>query len=177
VAWHCYNGEPSAQGPVHDAYPDKETYFTECSGGGWSPKWSDALPWMAGAMVESVRYWSKGVLFWNLVLDEKSGPHLGGCGDCRGVVSIDSKTGAITRNLEYYVLGHASRFVAPGAVRIESGEPIVGVNAVAFRNPDASLVLITVNRSVETKTIAVRQGERGFTYALVSGAVATFVWR
>lgn len=176
VAWHCYNGEPSAQGPVHDAYPDKETYFTECSGGGWSPKWADALPWMAGSMVESVRFWSKGVLFWNLALDEKSGPHLGGCGDCRGVVTVDSKTGAVTRNLEYYILGHASRFVKPGAVRIDSGEPIVGINAVAFRNPDASLVLIAVNRTQATKSVSVRQGGRGFAYALAAGGVATFVW-
>jgi glucosylceramidase len=176
VAWHCYNGEPSAQGPVHDAHPLKEAYFTECSGGGWSPKWSEALPWMAGSLVESVRYWSKGVLFWNLALDEKSGPHLGGCGDCRGVVTIDSKTGAITHNLEYYVLGHASRFVLPGAVRIESGEPIAGVNAVAFRNLDASFVLIAVNRTAEPKSVAVRQGKRGFTHALAAGSVATFVW-
>ncbi|GAA0527665.1 glucosylceramidase [Rhizomicrobium palustre] len=176
VAWHCYNGEPSAQGKVHDAHPDKETYFTECSGGGWSPKWSDALPWMAGSLVESVRYWSKGVLFWNLALDENSGPHKGGCGDCRGVVSINSKTGVISRNLEYYVLGHASRFVAQGATRIESGTAPEGISAVAFRNPDASLVLLTVNRSSVNKTLTVTDGVKSFSYALVAGGVATFVW-
>ncbi len=33
VAWHCYEGEPSAQTPVHDAFPDKDAYMTECSGG------------------------------------------------------------------------------------------------------------------------------------------------
>lgn len=177
VAWHCYNGEPSAQVPVHEAHPDKETWFTECSGGDWSPQWKDALPWMAGALVDTVRYWSKGVLFWNLALDENHGPHLGGCTDCRGVVTIDSKTGAITRNLEYYVLGHASRFVMPGAVRIDAGAPQPGLSTVAFRNPDASLVLIAVNRSGETKSVSVRQESRGFSYALVAGGVATFFWR
>ena len=61
--------------------------------------------------------WSRGTLLWNLALDPAHGPHTGGCADCRGVVTIDPATGAITRNVEYYVLGHASRFVLPGAYR------------------------------------------------------------
>lgn len=35
VAWHCYQGEPDAQTPVHDAFPGKDAYMTECSGGTW----------------------------------------------------------------------------------------------------------------------------------------------
>lgn len=177
VAWHCYAGEPSAQEPVHDAHPDKETWLTECSGGGWSPKWSEALPWMAGTLVETTRLWSKGGLLWNLALDENHGPHTGGCGDCRGVVTIDSKTGEITRNIEYYALGHLSRFVAQGAVRIDSDAPIAGLDDVALRNPDGSIVLVAVNRTTETKTFAVGQGAHAFTYDLPAGAVATFVWQ
>src|SRR4051794_30754847 len=38
VAWHCYEGDVAAQSQVHDAFPDKDTWFTECSGGEWSPK-------------------------------------------------------------------------------------------------------------------------------------------
>jgi glucosylceramidase len=175
VAWHCYAGEPSAQGPVHDAHPEKETWLTECSGGEWSqPK--DALSWMAGALVESTRYWSKGVLFWNLALDESHGPHTGGCTNCRGVVTIDSATGNITRNVEYYVLGHASRFAMPGAVRIDSGPAVAGLNDVAFLNPDGSMVLITVNLQSEPRALAVRQKNHSFAYTLAPGSVATFVW-
>jgi glucosylceramidase len=33
VAWHCYQGEVSAQGAVHDALPDKDAYLSEWSGG------------------------------------------------------------------------------------------------------------------------------------------------
>ena len=32
VAWHCYAGDPSAQTTVRNAFPNKDTYFTECSG-------------------------------------------------------------------------------------------------------------------------------------------------
>ncbi|MDE2181618.1 MAG: glycosyl hydrolase [Alphaproteobacteria bacterium] len=176
VAWHCYAGEPSAQGPVHDAHPDKETWLTECSGGEWS-QWKDALPWMAGTLVRTTRQWSKGVLFWNLALDENHGPHTGGCTDCRGVVTIDSRTGDVTRNLEYYILGHASRFVVPGAVRVDSGAEITGIDDVAFRNPDGSIVLIAVNRQSEPRAFGVRQKNQSFEYVLAPGSVATFVWR
>jgi glucosylceramidase len=175
VAWHCYNGEPKAQGPVHDAYPDKETWFTECSGGDWV-KPEDALVSSAGTLVQTMRYWSKGALLWNLSLDEKHGPHLGGCDNCRGVVTIDSVTGAITRTVDYYALGHLSRFVAPGAARIEAGFEPKDVNTVAFRNRDGLIVVLAVNRAKDTRPISVREGTRGFTYNLPPSGVATFVW-
>ena len=119
VAWHCYGGDVAAQSQVRDRYPDKDVFFTECSGGEWSPGWSEGWPWMMrNLIVGSTRHWARGVLLWNLALDEKYGPHLGGCGDCRGVVTIDSRTGAVTRNPDYYALGHLSRFVPQGARRI-----------------------------------------------------------
>ena len=175
VAWHCYAGEPTAQGQVHDAHPNKETWFTECSGGDWVAA-KDALVSSAGTLVETMRYWSKGALLWNLALDENHGPHLGGCDNCRGVVTIDSKTGAITRTSDYYALGHLSRFVAPGASRIEAGIEPKGVNTVAFRNRDGSIVVVVVNRADERRAVSVREGLRGFTYNLPPGAVATFAW-
>ncbi len=118
VAWHCYGGAAPAQSVVHDAYPDKETYFTECSGGDWSPH--ALLSATRDVIIGSVRGWAKGVLLWNLALDENRGPHTGGCTDCSGVVTINSVSGAVTRNPEYYALAHLSRFVHPGAYRIAS---------------------------------------------------------
>jgi O-Glycosyl hydrolase len=175
VAWHCYNGTPPAQGTVHDAHPDKETWFTECSGGDWVAA-KDALVSSAGTLVETVRYWSKGALLWNIALDEKHGPHLGGCDNCRGVVTIDSATGRITRTVDYYALGHLSRFVAPGAVRIEAGQAPKDLNTVAFRNKDGSTVVVAVNRAQDARTMTVREGQKTFTYDLPMGGVATFVW-
>ncbi len=33
--WHCYAGDRTAPGTVRSAHPDKDIYFTECSGGEW----------------------------------------------------------------------------------------------------------------------------------------------
>jgi glucosylceramidase len=179
VAWHCYGGEVATQSVVRDAHPDKDAWFTECSGGEWKPHWPETLPWMARhVVIGSVRHWARGVLMWNLALDESHGPRLGGCPDCRGVVTIDSRTGAITRNLEYYALAHASRFVRPGAERIASDASAEGLDHVAFRNADdGSLVLMASNAAATPQRIAVRQGDRRFVAELPRESVATFVWQ
>jgi glucosylceramidase len=76
------------------------------------------------------------------------------------------------------VLGHASKFLEPGAVRIDSGEPAGAlVKDVAFRNPDGTIVLYTLNAATTSQTI--RIGFHGKTVATIlpAGSVATFVWK
>lgn len=177
VAWHCYNGDVSAQTTVHDAFPTKDVYFTECSGGEWAPNFADNLVWNVRTLIiGATRNWARGVLLWNLALDELHGPYTGGCGNCRGVVTINSQTGAVTRNVEYYALAHASRFVRPGARRIESTSVVAGIETVAFRNPDSSTVLIAVNTDVAERRFAVRWRGKSLQYLLPAGAVATLRW-
>jgi glucosylceramidase len=118
------------------------------------------------------------VLLWNLALNEDHGPHLGGCNDCRGVVTIDSATGHVTRNEEYYALAHASRFVRPGAHRIASPTGIAGIENVAFKNvDDGTHVLIAVNTTPTLAPLVVTEGGRGFRFDLPPGSVGTFRWR
>ena len=112
---------------------------------------------------------------WNLALDETHGPHLGGCGDCRGVVTIDSRTGEITRNPEYYAFGHLSRFVRPGARRIESTSPAAGVLTVAFEDR-GSLILLAFNDGTAPADVAVAEAGRHFRTRLAPHAAATFRW-
>ena len=178
VAWHCYAGDVKVQEQVHAAWPDKDAWFTECSGGEWAPRWKETLPWMMHHLViGSTRGWARGLLMWNLALDEKHGPHLGGCNDCRGVVTIDSQTGAVTRNIEYYVLGHFSRFVRPGAERVGSSLAQDGVESVAFQNADdGTIALIASNANAEPRMITVRQAGRSFNYQMPPQSAATFVW-
>lgn len=178
TAWHCYAGDVSAQSQVHDAYPEKETWFTECAGGAWMPEWQKPLVWMTrNLIIGTTRNWAKGVILWNIALDENDGPHLGGCGDCRGVVKINQKTGEITRNVEYYVLGHASRFVRPGARRIASDSGLDGIESVAFQNPgNGKIVLIVLNTADQPRRFSASIGNDRFSAALSAGSVATFTW-
>ncbi|WP_435995215.1 glycoside hydrolase family 30 protein [Brevundimonas sp. LjRoot202] len=176
VAWHCYGGDVSAQSQVHDAWPDKDVFFTECSGGEWTPDFAESFTWtMKNLIIGSTEHWARGVLMWNLALDENYGPHAGGCGNCRGVVKIDSRTGAIERNQEYYAFGHASRFVRPGARRVATAEP-EGLQAVAFLNPDGERVLIVLNESAAAVAFEIREGLRAAAAELPAQTAATYVW-
>lgn len=178
VAWHCYGGEVPAQSTVHDAHPDKDAYFTECSGGEWSPKFDENFKWTVNTLIiGATRNWARGVLLWNLALDEKFGPHLGGCGNCRGVVTVNSATGAYTRNVEYYALAHASKFVRPGAYRIASESSDSTLSNVAFRNADDnSKVLIVLNTADRGQSFSVRSAGRTFSFTLPAVSAVTFVW-
>lgn len=177
VAWHCYGGDSKVMAEVKAAYPAKELFFTECSGGDWTPNWGDSLEWMTdNLIIATVRAGGKGSLLWNLALDERAGPHLGGCGNCRGVVTIDSRTRAVSRNVEYYVLGQVSRFVRPGARAITSSGGPPGLKFVAFRNADGTMVLLAHNTTRTDLPISVKTGTSRFSATMPGGEVMTFVW-
>jgi glucosylceramidase len=177
VAWHCYAGDVSAQSQVARHFPELDVWFTECSGGEWKPQWAETLPWITrNLIIGSTRNGARGVLMWNLALDPAYGPHTGGCTDCRGVVTIDPKTGKVTRNIEYYAFGHASRFVRQGARRVDSEGEAKGLDHVAFTNPDGSTVLIVCNSAAEPRRFTVQAPGKRFAYELPASGVATFVW-
>ncbi|HWU76848.1 MAG TPA: glycoside hydrolase family 30 beta sandwich domain-containing protein [Rhodanobacter sp.] len=178
IAWHCYRGSPATQTQVHRAYPGKDAYITECSGGDWESSRNGELLWFArDLLLGGLRNWARGVIYWNLALDENHGPHFGGCDTCKGVVTIDSRTGAVSRNDYYYAFAHFSRFVLPGAVRVNSSTTIKGLANVAFRNADdGSIVLVLVNSKTDPQHVSVRQGKNRFQYTLPPESVATLVW-
>jgi glucosylceramidase len=178
VAWHCYRGDPGMQTRVHRAFPHKSVYLTECSGGDWpSARNGELLLFARNIVMAAISNWAGGVVYWNLALDENHGPHAGGCDLCKGVVTIDSKTGAVSRNDEYYAFAHFSRFVLPGAVRVGSTNVREGIHEVAFQNPDGgSVVLVAVNGNAKAQRLSVKQNDLRFHYDLPAGGVATFVW-
>ena len=185
TAMHCYSGEPAAQTALHDAFPDKGIWFTECSGshGPSDPPaqvFRDTLVWHArNIVIGTTRNWARSVVTWNIALDETGGPHLGGCGTCTGLLTVSG--GGYTTNAEYYTIGHLARFVRPGATRIASTSfGTTGWNGqimdVAFRNPDGSTALVVHNENDDPRTVAVAVEGRQFEYTLPGGALATFTW-
>jgi glucosylceramidase len=186
VAYHCYYGDPSRQSTLHERFPDEAIYFTECSGShGPSDTpaqiFSGTLTWHARNLVlGTTRNWAETVVTFNLALDPAGGPHVGGCGSCTAVVTVGPGQ-TVTTNAEYYTLGHLSRFVKPGAVRIASTSfGTTGWNGqimdVAFRNPDGSTALVVHNENDAARSFAVSVGGRSFEYTLPGGSLATFTW-
>lgn len=190
TAWHCYAGSPEAMTRMHNAYPQKDNYETECMTG-----ISHGDP--AELIIASTRNWAQGVLLWNLALDPKGGPtYLGaGCGSiCDAPLTVDESTGAVTYNRDFYQLGQASAFVHPGAYRIDTNSFVARygngnpcgkggnsygtgrVDNVAFKNPDGSKVLLAYNGALHDQTFEVLWRGQGFSYTLPSCATVTFIW-
>jgi glucosylceramidase len=164
---------------VHNAHPDRGLYFTEISGGEWATNFSDNLQWnMTNIFIGTTKNWSKNVLLWNLALDQDHGPKNNGCQDCRGVVTINSNTGSITRNVEYYSIGHFSKFVKPGAFRISSTsfESSTKLDHVAFLNPDGSKVVVVSNDNATVRSFVIKTGTSQVAYSLPGNSVSTIVW-
>jgi len=177
IATHCYGGSATAQDELHQRFPSKEIWMTECSGGDWQK--GKVLQQQVQLIINVTRHWAKGVILWNLVLNQNHEPYLGGCTTCRGEIVVDesSSPAQVKTTADYTALGHASKFVQPGAHRIDSNTFGQGsLEDVAFQNPDGSIVLLVLNSGEGTAQFNIGWRGQFATYKLASGAAATFVW-
>lgn len=174
-AFHLYGGSIDALAEVHNKFPDKNLYFTE--------QWVGAPGNLAGDLawhtqmltIGASRNWCKTVLEWNLASSPSLQPFTdrGGCSQCLGAVTISGN--AVTRNPAYYIIAHASKFVRPGSVRMESNSSGELPN-VAFLTPEGKKVLIVLNNSSSSKSFNIKSNGKFVVATLDQGAVGTFVW-
>jgi glucosylceramidase len=173
VAWHWYAGTPGAMSLVHNQFPARPNFVTEASGGTWI---TDEVKTDFETITQSMRNWASSYIKWGLALDENRGPFIpGGCGTCTPLITVNQTTGAVSYNIDYYTLGHFSKFVLPGALRVYSSNA-PGIISAAFSNPDGTLALVAYNDSSASQTFQVAARGRSFNYTLPALAGATFVW-
>jgi glucosylceramidase len=186
LAWHCYFGAPGVMNEFRQAAPRLDQIVDECSPGGITPTPTSEI------VMASMRDWASTVALWNLALDPRGGPVQvpnSGCPACVGLATINEANHTVSLRRSYYQLGQASAFVSPGAQRIKSGHfvsyiyPRSGVNVatpglddVAFKNPDGSIVLVAYDNSPAAIRFAVKWSGSSFSYLLGAQATATFVW-
>ncbi|HLY42386.1 MAG TPA: chitobiase/beta-hexosaminidase C-terminal domain-containing protein [Terracidiphilus sp.] len=178
TAWHGYGGTPGAQQTIQNEFANLGTWETEHSGGTWV---NDQFSSDFLEITQVLRNAAKSYVKWSLALDESLGPNLtqnaglGGCNTCTPIVTVNSQTGAVTKDVEYYTLGQYSKFVLPGAVRIYSSDT-PAIASVAFLNPDGSTALIAYNSSGSSQVVHVQWGTETFSYTLSAFSAATFSW-
>ncbi|MBW0253038.1 discoidin domain-containing protein [Cellulomonas sp. PS-H5] len=178
VAFHCYSGDASAQDAVRDEFPDAAVWVTECSGShapGTPPEqvFADTLGWQSRhLLVASLAHGASAVLTWNLALDPDGGPHVGGCGTCTGVVTVDGAEA--TPNAEHDVLAHAARFLPRGSTRVGSTSTAGDTVAqVALRTPAGATVLLVAHDGDEDATVDVLDGGARYPVRLPPRSLST----
>ena len=181
-AWHWYEGDEEVMSVVHKEYPEKDIWFTEGSGGEWGfPKFRTAFLNQSSCVVNIARNWSKSIIYWNLALDENGGPdyyydvNQHNDSTNRGLITINS-TGGWSYNLDYYTLGHVSKFVDPGAYRIDSTSLDGNIETVAFQNPDGSKVLVMTNLVDRDQDMKVKWGDQSLNYTIPAESMVSMKW-
>lgn len=172
-AFHLYAGDISALSSVRSMHPDKNVYFTE--------QWTSSagafegdLKWhLKNVIIGSMRNWSRVALEWNLANDPAFGPHTpGGCTQCKGALTIGS---SVTRNVAYYIIAQASKFVAPGSVRVASDNN-GNLYTVAFETPERKKVLIALNDGNTPVTFNIKFKNKWTTTTLPANSAGTYAW-
>lgn len=175
-AFHLYAGDITALLNVYNSYPAKNVYFTEQ----WTSsqgQFEGDLKWhLRNVIIGSMRNYSKNALEWNVANNANFGPHTdGGCTMCKGAVTITSSE-SFQRNVAYYIIAHASKFVPMGSTRIESNSG-GSLQNVAFITPSGSKVLIVENDGSVTETFNIKFNGKWVTTSLDAGSVGTYTWK
>lgn len=173
-AFHLYAGDVSALSKVHEAHPDRALYFTEQWTGSKGTFDGDFQWHVKNVIIGAMRNHSRTALEWNLANDPAFSLHTpGGCTECKGALTIGGDK--ISRNVSYYIVAHASRFVPPGSVRIGS-QAVESLPNVAFLTPDGRTVSIVLNDSNKTVSFQINANNQFLAAQLGPGMAGTWRW-
>jgi glucosylceramidase len=134
---------------VAETFPDKKLMFTE----GCTDRFDSSRinEWALGevyghSMVNDFNNGTVGWTDWNILVDQNGGPnHVGNF--CFAPVIGDTRTGELIFTNSFYYIGHFSKFIKPGARRINSSSNRDMLETTAFKNTDGKIAVIVMNRS------------------------------
>lgn len=142
TAFHIYSGAPSAMKRLRERFPNRPVLVSEGSEFG--------IPG-AARIVEFFRNWASSYTAWVTLLDTAQQPNAGPFRANPTMVELDRTTMTVVKRLEYFIYGHFSKFVRPGAIRIESSTRpriLEGLTHVAFVNPASARGRANANATV-----------------------------
>ncbi|WP_152393295.1 glycoside hydrolase family 30 protein [Paenibacillus guangzhouensis] len=180
TGFHWYVSEEFENvGKIHELFPDKHLLFTEgCQEGGVK-----LGEWFTGErygrnMIGDLNNWTEGYLDWNIVLDETGGPnHVNNL--CDAPIIADTVTDSLHYNSSFYYIGHFSKFIRPGAVRIglHADQNPKGIYVTAFQNPDGRIAVVVMNESDHDHPFTLGFGEHIASHSLPAHSIATYVMK
>lgn len=153
---HWYLSEDFNQLAVlHHAFPDKHLIFTEgcvelttvaenATGEHHIGSWENGQRYGRN-IIGDFNNWSEGWIDWNLLLNEQGGPnHVENY--CEAPIMVDRATDTVLFNPSYYVIGHFSKYIKPGAKNILVTQSVgESIFATAFKNQDGTIVCVIQN--------------------------------
>ncbi|KAK4329358.1 hypothetical protein Pmani_000281 [Petrolisthes manimaculis] len=159
---------PDSMDETHNLYPEKFMLYTE-SCDGWNAEPDEKVilgSWVraenyAFNVLEDLNHWATGWVDWNMALNMSGGPDWAGKAADSPII-INTDAGEFYKQPMFYALGHFSKFIPPGSIRMPSSVSGPGsgdVIAVAVHDiPSLTDVAIILNRGDSSKSVSVDSG-------------------
>lgn len=180
AAVHWYTGDHfEAIELIRKQYPDMEVFFTE--GCVEYSRFADSgevekAEMYAHDMLGNLNAGVSASFDWNLFLDAEGGPnHVGNF--CAAPIMCDPKEDTFEKRLSYYYIGHFSRYIEAGAVKIGTTRYTDAVEAAAFLNPDGERVLVLLNKSDKEVLVTIREDGCGKETTLAPHSIHTICYQ
>jgi glucosylceramidase len=175
TAFHWYGEEAFGNvKAVHDRFPDFHLLFTEgCIEGGPRPGSWETGERYARNIIGDFNAFNEGFIDWNLILNEQGGPnHVGNY--CDAPILWDRPKQTLIFNSSYYVIGHFSRHIQPGATRVAlEGTLPDGVSAITYQNPNGECVVVFLNATTSSHTFTIQLPSQSVNVTLPEKSVTT----
>lgn len=174
LAFHWYSGDHfEAVAMAGQKYPDKVLMLSECcglhmpgrvgfmdmmgfGGSGKTPEtveYEDAVAY-AHDIIGNINAGMNRWIDWNLCVDKDGGPrHVPGGFTACMIVNDDH---SYRKNLTYDYIGHFSKYILPGAVRIGFSRCDDLVEMTAAKNPDGTIAAVLLNKHDDDQAYAIR---------------------
>lgn len=177
TGFHWYVSEDfESVGKVHEMFPDKHLLFTEgCQEGGVK-----LGAWFTGEryarnMIGDLNNWTEGYLDWNIVLDEEGGPnHVRNF--CDAPIIADTRTNELIYESSYYYIGHFSKYIKPGAVRIGVDNSNEKLQVASFLNTDGTIAAVVMNEKDEAIDFKLGCEDKALSLRLEAHSIATYIF-
>lgn len=163
VAFHWYSGDHfEALDMIRERFPEKKLLFSE--GCVEYSRFSSADQLSNARMyghdiAGDLNHGACAFIDWNILLNSQGGPnHVNNF--CDAPMMYDVETGWLEKKLSYTYIGHFSRYLLPGSVRIGMSRYTDEIDVTAFKRPDHKLAAVLMNRTERDMPVYLRlQGQ------------------
>ncbi|MGE0003812.1 MAG: glycoside hydrolase family 30 beta sandwich domain-containing protein [Candidatus Izemoplasmatales bacterium] len=181
VGVHCYTGDENDMvdflDTLREDVPGVEVFMTECTAITTYQNIESNMLWSNQRMyLEAYNHFASGTTYWNMALDPSGSLHLGGCGNCTGLLSIpiDGSSG-YEIEADGYLTGHFNKDILSGSKRILVSSTSSAILATGFVDEFGKITLVLSNEGV-AKNTTIRWRGHAFSITLPKNATITITW-
>ena len=110
---------------------------------------------------------------WNMVLNEKGGPnHVNN--NCDAPILVNTETGEIYYNSPYYYIGHFSRYIKKGAIRLDYGINSDNLKTTVWES-NGKVIIVILNETEKKQNYKINYKNEYLEYNIDKRSIQTII--